>query len=73
MEISSETSIGFIATELEEAIPYFEKWKMDYTGNGSLTLKEACDRTGASVEEAMATLQALEKASPFPLDRKSVV
>ena len=64
MEPSPETPIGLIASEMEAAIPYFEKFRIDYTCQGNLSLLEACDRVGMPVEEALEALRTIEKEEP---------
>lgn len=71
MEISSETPIGLIASEMEASIPFFEKMKIDYTCAGNLTLNEACESVGMTWKEAVEALRSIEKGIPghLPLSR----
>ena len=51
-------SVGEIAEKWEEAIPLFEKMKIDYCCAGHRSLKEACALAGVPLKE---TVNALEK------------
>ncbi len=63
MKAESSQTVASIATEYPSSIPLFENLKIDYCCGGNKTLKEACEKSGASLEK---TLQALGEISVFP-------
>ena len=52
--------IGQIAVEYREAIPVFEKYKIDYYSQGSRNLKDACYLANCSLAEVLADLERIE-------------
>ena len=70
MEITSVTPIASIATDIDASIPYFEELRIDYTCDGNLGLKEACDQLGTPWEEVLETLRGIEERSRTSLSHR---
>ncbi len=63
MKAESTQTVASIATEYPSSIPLFENLKIDYCCGGNKTLQEACEKSGASLEK---TIQSLEVISVSP-------
>jgi regulator of cell morphogenesis and NO signaling len=74
MEILPKTLVGSIVSEMEDAIPYFERLRIDYACGGDTPLGEACERAGIPVEEAIQTLEEMagESVQTSDWDRRSM-
>lgn len=65
MEIDHNQTTGQIAVEVKEAVPIFEKYRINYYREGNQTLLEACQAAGASLEQVESELNRLE---PVPTE-----
>jgi regulator of cell morphogenesis and NO signaling len=61
MNIHPSQTVGQIAVTFKEAIPVFEKYKIDYVNQGSRSLKDACYMAGIPLEKV---LEELEESPP---------
>jgi len=61
MKIHPSQTVGQIAVNFKEAIPVFEKYKIDYATQGGRSLKDACYMAGIPFEKI---LQELEQLPP---------
>ena len=79
MKLQASQSVGEIAVEMPQAIPYFEQKGVDYCCGGTRTLQEACGKAGIEVEEALQTLGRMEqredseKAAPTWLSLQALI
>jgi regulator of cell morphogenesis and NO signaling len=61
--INSAMTVREVAVQLPESIKLFDKLKIDYCCGGKRPLTEACESAGVEVENLMATLEVLSRAS----------
>jgi len=60
MELNKSRSVGQIAVEMNEAIPIFEKYGIDYYKEGNRTLQETCLTAGVPLERVELELKMAE-------------
>jgi len=61
--INSATTVREVAVQVPESTRLFEKLKIDYCCGGKRSLTEACDSAGVGVENVIAMLAVLSRAS----------
>ena len=59
MKAETNQTVASIVIQYPSAIPLFEGLKIDYCCGGNKTLKDACDKAGASVEKMVQSLESL--------------
>lgn len=67
MEITAETTVADIATQMPATIAVFQQHQIDFCCGGRIPLREACSERGLATEALIADLIAAERpASPEP-------